>query len=261
MIGFVWGKVYLLTCATNGKRYVGQTTQSLRVRLDQHFYSSRKTAASRRNTPLSKAIRKYGRDNFSISLLCSCCSQNELNLMENLYIAYLGTLVDNGGYNLERGGAKGKSSERTKVLQSHQRRGSKNSRYLHDIDNAQIVSLYERGNSAKKVSEILNLRPGTVEKRLRASGVVMRPVGRQHLSEEDKMVVGARMRVRNRGERNPAYRSDILTGDLISLYQQGLGTTTIGKRFGVDPCLVLRRLRKSGVTIRKIGTNQFSRST
>ena len=250
MIGLVWGKIYLLTCAANGKQYVGQTTQNLKARFDQHFYSSRKSAPVRSSTPLSNAIKKYGKENFSISLLCSCYSQGELNLMEDLYIACLGTLVDNGGYNLERGGAKGKSSERTKSLQSQQRRGSKNSRYLHDIDDAQIVLLYEQGNSAKTVSEMLGLRPGTVEKRLRKSGVVMRHVGRQYLSEEDRKIVGARMRIRHLGENNPAFRSDVSTQDLIDLYQQGFGTPTVGKKANLTASSVRKRLLKAGVTLR-----------
>lgn len=261
MIGFVWGKVYLLTCAANGKQYVGQTTQNLKYRFDQHFYSSRKTSSSRRNTPLAKAIRKYGKDNFSISLLCSCSSQDELNLMEDLYIACLGTLVDNGGYNLERGGAKGKSSEATKALQSLQRRGNRNSRYIHGIDDTQIVSLYGEGNSAKSVAEKLGLRPGTVEKRLRKAGVSMRHPGRQHLSEEDRKIVGTRMKIRHRGEGNPAFRSDVSTEEIISLYQQGFGTPTIGKRLSLSARAVINRLRKSGITLRKQGTNKFSQVT
>lgn len=257
----VWGKVYLLTCDVNGKQYVGQTTRSLKFRFKQHLSSAKKTRNSRRNTPLSKAIRKHGKENFSIAPLCSCISQDELNLMEDLYIVSLGTIVDTGGYNLERGGSNGKSSEATKALQSSIRKGKDNSRYRHDIEDKEIIDLYEQGYSTIKIAETLSMSNTAVGRRLRKAGVTMRPVGRHGFSEEEKTAMGTRMSLRHAGQRNPSYRSDILTEELVQTYQQGVGTTTIAKRLGVADCTVRKRLIKAGVTMREVGSNQFSKSS
>ena len=77
---------------------------TLAQRLYGHFNSPKHLKKVRNSTPLAKAINKYGKENFDSRLLCSCASQEELNLIEDLYIASLDTMVDGGnGYNLERG--------------------------------------------------------------------------------------------------------------------------------------------------------------
>ena len=120
--------------------------------------------------------------------------------------------------------------EKTKALQSQQRSGTGNSRYIHEINNQEIVDLYKQGYGAPKISKILGIPQSTVENRLRASQVVMRPVGHQYWSEEEKKVVGARMKIRHAGSKNPAYRHDISTEQLITLYSQGHSLAEIGKR-------------------------------
>lgn len=250
-IVYVYGRIYLLTCLVNGKKYVGQTVRALHGRLYGHFNSPKHSKTVRNSTPLSKAIKKYGKENFDSRLLCSCSSQKELDLMEDLYIVGLGTLVDGGrGYNLERGGANGKASEKTKALQSQQRKGAGNSRYRHEIDNKEIVDLYNQGYGSPKISKLLNVRQGTVEKRLKACQVVMRPVGHQYWSDEEKEVVGARMKIRHAGSKNPAYRHDISTEKLITLYSDGISLAEIGRRLSTSHGIVGNRLKKAGIILR-----------
>ena len=250
-IVYVYGRIYLLTCLVNGKRYVGQTVNSMSKRLYGHFNSPKHSKAVRNSTPLANAIKKYGKENFGSILLCSCSSQEELNLMEDLYIAALNTMVDGGnGYNLERGGAKGKASEKTKALQSQQRKGIGNSRYIHEINNQEIVDLYKQGYGAPKISKILGVRQGTVEKRLKASQVVMRSVGHQYWSDEERKVVGARMKIRHAGPKNPAYRHDISTEQLIALYSEGFSLAEIGRKLSTSHGIVGKRLKKAGITLR-----------
>lgn len=80
----------------NGKRYVGQTTQPLKVRFNEH-------AGKKDNTLISKAISKYGRENFYCGVIKSCVSKAELDYWEKYYIAALHTKKPYG-YNLTDGG-------------------------------------------------------------------------------------------------------------------------------------------------------------
>lgn len=94
--------IYLVTNLANDKKYVGQTRRTLRKRWNQHVYSA---VTRRGNTLLGAAIRKYGPDGFSISVLCMCSSQDELDVKEQEYISSLGTHSSTGrGYNLTLGG-------------------------------------------------------------------------------------------------------------------------------------------------------------
>ena len=56
------GHIYCITCLVNGKMYIGQTVKSLKKRFQAHCHK----AQSRKNYKLSRAIRKYGEENFTI---------------------------------------------------------------------------------------------------------------------------------------------------------------------------------------------------
>ena len=55
----------------------------------------------------------------------------------------------------------------------------------------------------------------------------------------------------------PERRVDIDSGELVRLYNLGVGTSTLAKQFRTSPTTVSRRLQKAGVPIRPLGTNQF----
>ncbi len=62
--------------------------------------------------------------------------------------------------------------------------------------------------------------------------------------------------------RGGGYRPDIRTAEVVALYQHGHGTTTIARHFSVTPSAILKRLRRAGIEIRPVGSNQsrkFSR--
>jgi group I intron endonuclease len=106
--------VYLITNLRNGKRYVGQTTTSLRRRFQAHVDHSRSAKRNRSKSALCAAILKYGRDAFTIRLLQSCATQEELDEAERRWISELKTLAPRG-YNLRSGGSgAGSHSESTK---------------------------------------------------------------------------------------------------------------------------------------------------
>jgi group I intron endonuclease len=93
-------QVYLVTNKVNGKKYVGQTVQTLKKR-----WSSHGSDMKRRRGPhaLVHALLKYGKENFSIRTLKICRTREELNTLEKHLIVKFKTKAPNG-YNITDGG-------------------------------------------------------------------------------------------------------------------------------------------------------------
>lgn len=98
MIGFI----YLITNKHNGRRYVGQTTQTIAKRWMGHCTDSNRYF----NYPIVNALNKYGPDSFIVQELARVESADVfpwLNFLEPLYIKTYDTIKPNG-YNLSPGG-------------------------------------------------------------------------------------------------------------------------------------------------------------
>lgn len=89
--------VYLVTCTSVRKYYVGVTTRSIAVRFREHLRASGECAA------LSTAVLKYGKSAFSVALLSRSSSQRKACLMEKRYIQEYNSQVPHG-FNLSLGG-------------------------------------------------------------------------------------------------------------------------------------------------------------
>lgn len=59
--------IYKITNKVNGKVYIGKTEESIEKRFKQHLSESQKERC--KNRPLYKAMLKYGRENFEVSLI------------------------------------------------------------------------------------------------------------------------------------------------------------------------------------------------
>lgn len=94
------GIIYLLT-SPDGKRYVGQTTLTLKKRLIRHK-SCAKTNPNYGCVYLNHAINKHGFDKFKIEILLEC-PDDMLDLYERKHIELLDSVVPNG-YNIMIGG-------------------------------------------------------------------------------------------------------------------------------------------------------------
>lgn len=92
------GIIYLITNRINGKMYVGQTTTPLSYRFTNH----KSDARNNRGYYLASAIRRYGEENFTISVILEC-NECDLNINEIEQIKLLNTKAPNG-YNLTDGG-------------------------------------------------------------------------------------------------------------------------------------------------------------
>lgn len=90
--------IYMLTCQINGNRYVGQS-QDITRRMWEH-----KHHRNLPHLPVSRAIKKYGWENFSKDIL-ELCPIEELDEREIYYIAKLEPEynVSKGGYSGMRG--------------------------------------------------------------------------------------------------------------------------------------------------------------
>lgn len=87
-------KIYLIKNLINSKKYVGITKFTLEERFIQH---------SRRGFLLTKAIKKYGKDKFSIELIEETGSSEEAYKLEQHYVKFHNSKAPYG-YNLTDGG-------------------------------------------------------------------------------------------------------------------------------------------------------------
>lgn len=104
-----YGIVYIFTNLVNGKQYIGQTTSSDPDKYCMtHFNNA--VVDNRKQRVFYKALRKYGRENFTYNIVFCAFDKSSLDWAEDYFIIELNTLSPNG-YNTKRGGAQGKYSE------------------------------------------------------------------------------------------------------------------------------------------------------
>ena len=118
--------IYCIKNNINQKNYIGQS-KNIEMRWKQHIYNSEIGS----QYPIHRALRKYGVNNFSFSVLEEC-EILELNNKEVEWIAKFNSYED--GYNCTRGG----------------------DGYLK-IDYDKIFSLWNDGKGAKEISNITGI--------------------------------------------------------------------------------------------------------
>ncbi len=113
--------IYIVKNLKNGRSYIGQTCRSLKWRFQHHCCPSKSSVSI-----LSRAIQKYGRENFSIELLHETDSIDDCNRIEEELIAKHQT-IGAKGYNILKGGdAGGKHPEWRKKALSIRMQGERN---------------------------------------------------------------------------------------------------------------------------------------
>lgn len=130
--------IYQITNNTNGKLYVGKTMFSISKRWDEHCRDSQSNAKI--NRPLYSAIRKYGKENFSIKEIDK--TDGDGSELEKYWIEKLGSYKY--GYNATIGG---------------------DGRPYLDYD--LIVATYNEVKSLRKTAKVLNICPDTVTRVLK----------------------------------------------------------------------------------------------
>jgi group I intron endonuclease len=108
--------IYIVTNKINGKRYVGQTWNTLHRRWLNH-------CSNKGCLKLYNSIQKNGRDNFSLEFLTIVHTQEIADYWEGFFIRKYDTI--NKGYNIREGGSRGKVSDETKKKMSSWQIGRK----------------------------------------------------------------------------------------------------------------------------------------
>ena len=117
--------VYKITNKINGKVYIGQTIRPLITRWRQHYNPSNSNC-----TALHRAIKKYGKECFTIEQIDVACDRDELDEKEQYWIAFYDSINPENGYNLRLGGEHHTVSDETRYKLGKGNRGRKFSKEL-----------------------------------------------------------------------------------------------------------------------------------
>jgi group I intron endonuclease len=187
--------VYLITNTINGKRYIGQTKQTLAKRWNMHV-------SKNHCRYLYSAIQKYGRENFIIEVLFDVPTKELANEFEIEYIDRYRTMFPNG-YNILPGGDdRPPMSDEAKKKISEQHKGKKH-RLGHSPseETRKKLSLANKGKTLslehrKKISDS-HLGIGHSEESRRMMSIAR--VGKKH-SEETRKKMSLAQKGKKRSE-------------------------------------------------------------
>ena len=86
--------IYKITNIQNNKVYIGQTIRPIEDRFHRHINDAMNNIL---DTHFARAIRKYGKENFTITIIDKATFQDELNQKEQYWIKYYNSIEN--GYN------------------------------------------------------------------------------------------------------------------------------------------------------------------
>ena len=138
-----YGYIYKIINLINGDIYIGQTTQTVEKRFNQHLYSSR-YSYFKEYSYIHRAIAKYGKDNFVVITVCRANNQIELNHREAVCMKLYNT-----SYNIRYAGSRGKFSEESRKKLSIAKKGKKRGPHKPET-----VAKIVKANTGKKRSDI-----------------------------------------------------------------------------------------------------------
>ena len=148
-------KVYVYTNKINGKRYVGQTNRTLTRRAN-------KNGSGYYTCPIfSKAIQKYGWENFKSCIAFDNLTHEEANRIEKYLIKILRTQDRNYGYNMGAGGTGGNNYKTTPVNQ-------------YDLDGNFVAHYNSQTEAAEKIGCSISGIRTACEKHISIYGYLIR---------------------------------------------------------------------------------------
>lgn len=93
-------EVYKVTNKVNNKVYIGITNKGAGTRFKQHLFDAEHGSQYR----FHRAIRKYGKENFEVSIIAFCNNVDELKENEIKFISEYESMNPDKGYNMTEGG-------------------------------------------------------------------------------------------------------------------------------------------------------------
>lgn len=207
-----FGKIYLITNDVNSKVYVGQTIQTLNKRFNGHCCYSKSDRSS--NMYIKRAIHKYGRDKFHITLIEEC-PIDLLNEREKYWISFYNSY--NEGYNLTK--------------------GSQESTNFHRLEDTIDIKKFEQ--------YILEFKPLATE--------VARHFGISKCSVYNliKRIGNPNLVLNSYNPRKGKTIEDIDKNELIKLYNDGWSILDLVKKYKIKKSKINKFLKEQGITIRR----------
>ena len=156
------GFIYKITNTINSKSYIGQTIQNVKERFYQHCATKCSKAVS--NMAIHRAIKKYGKSNFTVEVIEEIDSTN-LNDREKYWIKYYNSY--NNGYNSTKGGQDG-------------------CKPFKDLDVESIIKEYNTGKSLRTLGTIFKVDKQTIKDLLVRNNINLRTTRTYKLSQKDR---------------------------------------------------------------------------
>lgn len=163
------GYIYMVTCSETNKVYIGQVTHEYHRRFNRHIRTAFKTKKRIKDCKFYRAIRKYGKDSFSVECLEKKPFQNLVECVkwlderEKYWISFYDSYKN--GYNSTSGGRSGyEFTEEILYKMGSGNRGKKQSE--EEIENrAEKLRGKKRTLEQRKhISDSLKGRTGVVRK-------------------------------------------------------------------------------------------------
>lgn len=195
-----YGSIYYIKNLINNKMYIGQTIFNVEDRWKKHLNRYNKDSA------ISKALDKYGEQNFEFKELCSCLAKDELNDKEKYFIKYYDTTGKNG-YNKTFGGTSPIFTKEVRQKMSIAKLGKPGNRKSQANQNG--------SNTSKKVLHVQRLEGETMKIEYNPSTSSRQPSKYEQFKEQ-----------------------------IISLYESGLSTNKVASKLDLDKSMICSYLKK-----------------
>lgn len=208
------GKIYLISNDVNNKLYVGQTIQSLNKRFNGHCCYSKSDRSV--NMYIKRAIHKYGRDKFHITLIEEC-PVSKLNSREQYWISFYDSY--NTGYNLTKGG--------------------------QDSNYASLHRLEDTIDTLKFSEYIKEFKPLAIEVATHfgiSKGSVYNLIKRLN---DPNLVLSSY------NPRKAKSIKDIDSSELMSLYKDGWSILDLVKKYHIKKAIISKFLKSNGIKIKR----------
>ena len=236
------GRIYLIINTVNGKKYVGQTIKPVEKRLKEHLKAA---FIENRRTIICSAIRKYGKDNFSVICVQDNIAIDDLDIAEQYWVKYYDTFSKNG-YNATSGGNQCRISDETKLKISAALKGKpKSEEHKKKMSEAQkginigsLNSFYGKTHSEKTIEKIKETLKGQMNGE-------NNPFYGKHHSEESLKKMSISHIGKQAGEKHP--RSKLTEKDVLEIraaVQSGVSRIALAKQYSVGKTAIDKIIKK-----------------
>lgn len=231
-------KIYLIYCEITNKYYIGRTKQTIQKRWRGHIQECR--YAAKTTNYFKNAIRKHGKENFTLYELDTVETLKESKEKETLYILLYRSFDREIGYNGTYGGEGEIATEETrkKISLSQKIRfenGDVPGNYRYDLVDEEIVKEYETCLNFKQVG----LKLGTSATQIRKRYLRVKP------EEKDKKGPNGRRLFKYREDfRGSTFKKEVSTDRIIEEYRQCGNFEEVARRLNTTVYVVSNRYRK-----------------